>query len=121
MATRQQVFGVFYRDYAHGVAISSAHPESLLAERIPALAERLLVNEDNYLGVVDRDDGFLQLFLGDDCRVVVELLRPNIPGYLRTVRSRAEALALLAALPERFEADLLPDAVMTDGEGMEGC
>ena len=121
MAEKQQVFGVFYRDYAHEVAISSASPESLLAERLPALAERLLVNEDNYLGVVDRNEVILQLFLEDDGRIVVELLRPNIPGYLRLVMPRAQALALLAHLPEAFGPELLPGAEMTNGDESEGC
>jgi hypothetical protein len=116
MTGKQRVFGVFYRDYAHEVAVSSAHPESLLAERIPALAERLLVSEDNYLGVVDRNDVILQLFREDDSRVEVELLRPNNPAYLHCVMSLPEALTLLAHLPEVFDASLLPGAELIGGE-----
>ncbi len=121
MTGRQQVFAVFYRDYAHAVAISSAQPESLLAERIPALAERLLVNEDNYLGVVDRNEVTLQLFLEHDGQVVLELLRPDLPGYLRKVMPRAAALELLGHLPDTFGADLLPGAEPAGGEEAEGC
>jgi hypothetical protein len=116
MTGRQRVFGVFYRDYAHEVAVSSARPESLLADRIPALAERLLVNADNYLGVVDRNDVILQLYREDDSQVEVELLRPNTPAYLHCVMSLPEVLALLADLPEVFDASLLPGAELIDGE-----
>lgn len=117
MAKRQQVFGVFYRDYAHEVVISSAKPESLLAERIPALASHLLVNEDNYLGIVDCKEVILQLYLHDDDHVVTELLRPDTPGCLRSTVTLAQALDLLSDLPACFGPGLLHDAELIDDEG----
>lgn len=117
MLGKQQVFGVFYRDYAHEVVISSAKPESLLAERIPALAGRLLVNEDNYLGIVDRNEVILQLYLDDDDQVVMELLRPDAPGCLRSTVTLAEALERLSKLPDCFEPSLLHDAELINDEG----
>ena len=107
---KQRVFQVFYRDYAHEVAISSAQPESLLAERVSALAERLLINEDNFLGVIDRNEFVLQLYLQDDGLVAVELLRPDVRDYLRGAMPREQALALLSALPEVFGPELIPGA-----------
>jgi hypothetical protein len=105
----EKVFGVFYRDYAHEIAISSAHPESLLATRIPALAERLLVDRDNFLGIVDRNDAVLQLYQQDDGTVAVELLRSGRGDFLRGSAPLAEVLALLADLPPVFVDDLVPN------------
>jgi hypothetical protein len=104
---RQQVFGVFYRDYAHDVAISSARPESLLGSRLPALAERLLVDEDNFLGIVDRNENILQLYLDDDGLVVVELLRPGRDDLDQVRLPLAQVLARLADLPADFDRRLL--------------
>lgn len=88
-----------------------------MAERIPALASRLLVNEDNYLGVVDRNDVILQSYLDDDDQVVMELLRPDTPGCLRSTLTLAQALELLSDLPACFGPDLLHDAELIDDEG----
>lgn len=103
------VFRVFYRDYANDVSISSAAPESLLADRIAPLAERLLVNDDNFLGVLDDDELVLQCYRDGD-QMVLELLFPESPGYLQKRVGVAEALALLASLPAHFDEGLLPGA-----------
>jgi hypothetical protein len=110
MSRQEKVFGVFYRDDAHDVAISSANPESLLAARIPALAERLLADPDNFLGIVDRNDAVLQLYLQEDGRVAVELLRSGRGDFLRGRLPLPEVLTLLADLPPVFADDLVPDA-----------
>ncbi len=117
MAQKLKVFGVFYRDFVREVVISSAKPESLLADRIPALARRLLVNEDNYLGVVDQHEMILQLYLDDDGQVVMELLRPDTPGCLRSTVPMAEAIERLSDLPERFDANMLHNAELINDEG----
>lgn len=104
-------FRVFYRDYGSGATIPSSRPEPLAAERLPALADRLLDSADNFLGVVDEEESILQLSLDENGRdLVLELLFPEGPGRLRLVCPRAEALALLADLPERFDESLLPGA-----------
>ena len=108
MTGKQQVFGVFYRDYAHDVTISSANPESLLAARIPALADRLLVDADNFLGIVDRNDVILQLYLDDDGAVVLELLYPGSDRIVSSRLPRAEAMAWLEDLPAVFDEAMLP-------------
>lgn len=112
-AQKQQVFGVFYHDYVNEVAVNSTQPQSLLATRIPELARRLLIAEDNYLGVVDRNEVILQLFL-DGEEVIVELLKPDVAGCLRSRMPLAASLDLLGELPEVFAADLLPGAQWVD-------
>jgi hypothetical protein len=104
---RQQVFGVFYRDYARDVAISSARPESLLGSRLPALAERLLVDADNFLGVVDRNENILQLYRDRDGLVVVELLRPGRDDHEQARLPLEQVLQRLAHLPPDFDGRLL--------------
>lgn len=110
---RQKVYSVFYRDYAYDVAISSAKPESLLGSRVAPLAERLLVNEDNFLGIVDRNDVILQAYLDGPDVVVLELLRPDSASCLRLTVNLALALELLGNLPDVFDAETLPGAVLT--------
>lgn len=106
-----RVMRVFYRDYANGVALSSAQPESLRADRIRPLAERLLDGADNFIGVVDRNDVILQLYCDDsDPAPVLELVYPEAPGCLRVKWPRERAMALLDALPDTFDEDLLPGA-----------
>lgn len=110
-----RVVRVFYRDYVNDVSIRSSAPESLLAERLVPLAERLLVSVDNFLGVVDRHDTILQCYLNDDHdEVVLELVVPEQPGCLRQTLPRAQALQRLADLPERFDETLLPGALHVD-------
>jgi hypothetical protein len=115
MALVQRVVRVFYRDYVNDVTIRSTEPESLLADRVVPLAERLLCSVDNFLGVVDRHDTILQCYLGDDPEtLVLELVIPEEKGCVRAVLPRDEALACLQRLPDRFEADLLPGGRYVD-------
>jgi hypothetical protein len=113
MMQKQRVFGVFYHDYVNEVAVNSTQPQSLLANRIPDLARRLLVAEDNFLGVVDRNEVILQLFLDGDA-VTVELLKPDVAGCLRSRMPLAACLELLGRLPEAFGVELLPGAEWVD-------
>lgn len=107
----QRVFRVFYRDYVNDVSISSAQPESLLADRIASLAETVLQHADNFLGVVDANEMVIQLYLDDDeSSVFVELLYPENKGMLRLNMPWDEAVSLLADLPQEFDESLLPGA-----------
>ena len=113
--TAHRVCRVFYRDYVNDVSIKSSEPESLLADRIVPLAERLLVSADNFLGVVDRHDTILQCYVNDESdEVVLELVMPERPGCLRLIVPRATAMQRLAELPERFDATLLPGGEQID-------
>lgn len=114
VATGATQFRVFYRDYANAVSISSAQPEPLAAERVAALAERLLVDADNFLGIVDASDTILQCYLIDDARVTLELVYPEASGCLRLTLPRDEALAMLDRLPETFGEGLLQGAQYVD-------
>ena len=108
---KQRVLRVFYRDLEHGSAVSSLQPESLLADRIVPLAERILQHADNFIGVVDAADVVLQAYPGDNPdSVILELVYPDDQGVLRREMPRAEALALLSELPEAFDEQLLPGA-----------
>jgi len=108
---RQRVFRVFYRDYVNDVSISSAQPESLLAERIAPLAEAVLQHADNFIGVVDANELVIQLYLDDDeSSVFVELLYPEGKGMLRLNMPWDQAVAMLAKLPGEFDESLLPGA-----------
>lgn len=113
--TAHRVCRVFYRDYVNDVSIKSSEPESLLADRIVPLAERLLVSADNFLGVVDRYDTILQCYLNDESdEVVLELVMPEQSACMRLILPRAAAMQCLADLPDRFEASLLPGAQQID-------
>jgi hypothetical protein len=115
MATAQRVVRVFYRDYQNEVSISSTQPESLLAERLVPLADRLLCSPDNFLGVVDRRDGILQCYVSDDPgAIVLELVEPESPGCWRSILPRDLALDRLRDLPDRFDTALLPEAEHID-------
>ncbi len=111
MAGRSPIFRVFYQDYHGGMAVSSAQPEQLAGGRIRALAEGLLAQPDNYIGIIDANELVLQLYQGEaPGRVQVELLYPEDRGMLRLELPLDEALALLEALPEQFDEALLPGA-----------
>ena len=106
---------VFYRDYRHAASIPSTHPESLAVDRLTALAERLLVEGDNFLGVVDRNDLILHCYVADRSdEVTIELLYPEASGCLRLTLPREQALARLAELPEVFAESLLSGAQYID-------
>jgi len=110
-----RVVRVFYRDYHNEVSISSTQPESLLAERVVPLAERLLCSPDNFLGVVDGRDRILQCYVADEPdAIVLELVEPERPGCWRLVLPRARALDRLGDLPDRFDTALLPGAEHID-------
>lgn len=109
MENRQRAFRVFYRDYVNDVAISSANPESLAADRIAPLAEIVLQHADNFIAVMDANELAIQLYLNDDESAVrVELLYPESGGMLRLGMPREQAMALLANLPDEFDESLLP-------------
>lgn len=106
---------VFYRDYATAVSISSAQPEVLARDRIAPLAERLLRDADNFLGVVDAGDAILQCYLSDSRdRVTLELVYPEASGCLRLTLSQEGALAILKNLPDNFDETLLQGAQYID-------
>lgn len=103
-------FMVFYRDYVHDVSISSANPEPLAGDRLAPLAEHLLVDPDNYLGVEDQKHTVLQLYANDDSCIILELIYPESDGCLRLKRTRQQAMEILGSLPSVFEDGLLPGA-----------
>jgi hypothetical protein len=111
----QHLLRVFYRDYANGVSIASTQPESLPADRMLALADRLLVPGDNFLGMVDRNDVILQCHVADDpAEVTLELVYPEATGCLRLTLPREQALDRLDDLPVSFDETLLPGAQYID-------
>lgn len=111
VGSRQSVFRVFYRDYVSGAAVSSASPESLLAERVEPLARTLLQHPDNFIGVIDQNEMILQLYRDDEeTHVQAELLYPEERGMLRARMPLDQALTLLGDLPESFGEGLLPGA-----------
>ena len=107
---------VFYRDYANAVSISSAQPELLARDRVVPLAERLLSDSDNFLGLVDASDAILQCYLADDDgdNVTLELVYPEATGCLRLTLPHQRALAILDNLPETFDEGLLEGAQYID-------
>ena len=115
VAAADRRFRVFYRDYVNQVAVSSAQPEPLAEARIVPLAERLLVDPDNFIGIVDGADTILQCYLNDDAEsVTLELVYPEASGCLRLSSPRAQAMALLENLPASFDDKLLHGAQYID-------
>ena len=114
-ARAHRVLRVFYRDDVNGVSISSAQPEALQASRMVALADRLLVPGDNFVGVVDRNDVILQCYVASDpAEITCELIYPEASGCLRLTLPRAEAMQRLDTLPEQFDESLLQGAQYID-------
>jgi len=104
-------FRVFYRDYLNDVCITSSRPESLPVSRIVPLAQRLLVANENFLGIVDRNDVVLQCYSADDpAKLMLELIYPEASGCLRLAMPRAQALDFLDHLPDVFDDALLQGA-----------
>lgn len=109
-------YKVFYRDYEHDVSIPSHKPESLLAERVAPLAQKLLQYPDNFLGIQDDNDIILQCYLDDDEQnLILELMYPESPNCLRTILSVNDGLELLARLPKEFTEETLPGAQLIEG------
>lgn len=114
-ARAHRVLRVFYRDYTNEVTIPSTKPESLLANRIVPLADRLLGSPDNFLGIVDQNDTILQCYLADDpADVVLEVVFPEATGCLRLTLPRQRALDLIDHLPDNFDEHLLVGAQYID-------
>ncbi len=114
-ARAYRVLQVFYRDYVNDVTIKSSEPESLVANRIVPLADRLLVSPDNFLGIVDRKDTILQCYVADDpADVTLEVVYPEVTGCLRLTLPREQALDRLDKLPDTFDESLLQGAQYID-------
>lgn len=108
-------YRVFYRDTGNGQSVPSSAPQSLPADQLAALADRVLVDGDNFLGVVDRNDLILQCYVANDPqRLTLELIYPEASGCLRLTRPRAQVLQQLASLPEQFDESLLEGAQYID-------
>ena len=106
---------VFYRDYHNAVSIPSTRPETLAADRLAALADRLLVEGDNFLGVIDRNDLLLQCYGADRSdEITIELVYPEASGCLRLTLPREQALDRLDHLPETFDESMLSGAQYID-------
>ena len=104
-------YRVFYRDSGNAQSVPSSAPQSLPADQLVELAERLLVDQDNFLGVVDRNDLILQCYVADDSELVtLELIYPDSTGCLRLTLPRSEVLQQLETLPELFDESLLKGA-----------
>ncbi len=103
-------FMVFYRDYQHDVSISSASPEPLASDRMVPLAEHLLCNPDNFLGVEDAKHNVLQLYANEEGSITMELMYFESAGCLQLKRTRQQAMEILGKLPAVFEDGLLPGA-----------
>jgi len=102
---------VFYRESGNAQSVPSSAPQSLPADQLAALAERLLVDQDNFLGVVDRNDLILQCYVADDPELAtLELIYPDAGGCLRLTLPQSEVLQRLEALPELFDESLLEGA-----------
>ena len=90
------------------MSISSAQPEVLARDRVAPLAERLLHDADNFLGVVDASDAILQCYLSDGRDgVTLELVYPEASGCLRLTLPRERAFDCLDRLPDQFDESLL--------------
>jgi hypothetical protein len=106
---------VFYRDYHNAVSIPSTQPETLAADRLAALADRLLIEGDNFLGVIDRNDLILQCYVADRSdEITIELVYPEASGCLRLTLPREQALDRLDHLPETFDESMLSGAQYID-------
>ncbi len=110
-------FNVFYRDYQHDVSISSSNPEPLEGDRLVSLAEHLLSDPDNFLGVEDSSHTVLQLYANEDGSIVMELLYAESTGCLQLKGTRQQAMEILDRLPAVFENGLLPGANYIVPEG----
>lgn len=114
-ARAHRVLQVFYRDYVNDVTIKSSEPESLMANRIVPLADRLLASPDNFLGIVDRNDTILQCYIADDPAVVtLEVVYPEVTGCLRLTLPREQAFDRLDRLPDTFDESMLQGAQYID-------
>ena len=100
-------YKVFYRDYKHDVSISSAKAEPLAADRLVPLAEKLLCNPDNFLGIEDDKASVLQLYATDADNVVLELMYSDADGCMQLKCSWQQAMTILEKLPSEFGDDLL--------------
>lgn len=102
---------VFYRDHRAGVSVASSRPEAIRVDKIRALAERVLVPGDNFLGLVDRNDVILQCYVAEDpVEITLELIYPDASGCLRLTLARERALVRLDELPDVFDESVLPGA-----------
>lgn len=105
---RQTVYKVFYRDYVRDEVVSSTQPTSMLGEKIPELAQRVLQHADNFIGIYDQKDTILQAYLDDDeQQVEVELIYPEGQGEYSRTLPYDEAFSILQNLPPVFNKDLL--------------
>lgn len=112
-------FRVFYCHNATGDAIAASAPEPIASDRIPSLANDVLEDIGDFLGLIDGDGGVLQFIYvadpGEDDRPI----RMDMPDRSRRSNlirrvSEVELYELLSDLPCR----LTPDRI--DGEAGQG-
>jgi len=100
-------FEVFYQDYASGEKVSSSAPEIMRRDRLVDLFERLLTEEDNYIGVIDPAGRVLQCYRAEPYGpILLELLSPEGRQLARVSCEWVRLIDFLEELPARFPANL---------------
>lgn len=106
-------FYVFYCRHRTGDIISSYAPEPMSLARIVDLAVDVLENTGDFLGLVDEDEGLLQVMYlarGAEDERPIRLEIPDMArhgAYTKQV-SRGELADVLRRLPERLSAEAVP-------------
>jgi len=108
-------FQVFYCRHRTGDGIASHAPAPMKVERIAALADVVLEENGDFLGVVDDDDRVLQFIYIARRERDPWPIRMEMPDMCRgqsVIRhlSNADVFDLLRSLPEKITADVVSRA-----------
>ncbi len=105
-------FHVFYCRHRTGEEIASYAPAPMEADRILALADNVLEENGDFLGLVDDDDSVLQFIYlarskGDERPIRMEI--PDVQRKENLIKhiSNVELFELLKNLPDRLTTDVI--------------
>ena len=99
---------VFYTCYESGETVESRAPIAAAREDIIAIARRVLRGDGDFLGLVDQQDGTLQLMREADGRVWMEIPVPAEGGSYGKHVELGEVEATLAGIAVPFDPEELP-------------
>ena len=113
-------YNVFYNCYSSGASAEQEAGVKMNAEQIIADFPRMLVEPDDFFGIIDPNGVTLQFMRNRLERVWMEIPCPEKDGSYARHSNMAEVIELLKSLPETFES-LKSDLVFQhwDGENEE--
>jgi hypothetical protein len=96
------MYSVYFCCYQSGESVSSADPLPFAADALATLLERVVLGEDDYLGILDSNGDVVQILYAGLDRYQVEVLDSMAQCRTKATLSQSALRHFLAHLPRHF-------------------